>query len=33
MNALHDRDELVEPWIGLGLTVAVFVLALWLLPL
>ena len=33
--ALHDmpRAELIEPWIGLAMTVSVFVLALWLLPL
>jgi hypothetical protein len=29
---LHDRAELLEGWIGLGLMVAL-VLALWLLPL
>jgi hypothetical protein len=29
---LHDRTELIEPWVGLGLIVAVFVLALWLVP-
>jgi hypothetical protein len=28
-----ERTELIEPWIGLGLMVATFVLALWLLPL
>ena len=30
---MNDRAELIEPWIGLALTVSVFVLALWLLPL
>jgi hypothetical protein len=30
---VHDRTELIEPWICLGLTLSVFVLALWLLPL
>jgi hypothetical protein len=30
---LHDNTELIEPWIGLGLMVATFILALWLLPL
>ena len=33
LDDLHDRTELFEPWIGLGLMVAAFVLALWLLPL
>ena len=27
-----DNTELIEPWIGLGLMVATFILALWLLP-
>ena len=27
---LHDQTELIEHWIGLGLIVAAFVLALWL---
>jgi hypothetical protein len=30
---LDDRTELIEPWIGLGLIVAVFGLSLWLVPL
>jgi hypothetical protein len=30
---LHNHTELIEPWIGLGLMLAAFVLALWLLPL
>jgi heme/copper-type cytochrome/quinol oxidase subunit 4 len=29
---LHDQTELIEHWIGLGLMVAAFVLALWLVP-
>jgi hypothetical protein len=29
---LHDHTELIEPWIGLGLMLAAFVLALWLVP-
>jgi hypothetical protein len=29
---LHDHTELIEPWIGLGLMLAVFVLALWIVP-
>jgi hypothetical protein len=35
LNKLHDRAELIECWIGLGLMVSAFVLAsaLWLLPL
>ena len=33
LNDVHDRDELIEPWIGLGLAASVFVLALWVLPL
>ena len=30
---LQDRTELIEPWVCLGLTFSVFLLALWLLPL
>jgi hypothetical protein len=30
---LHDRAELIEPLVCLGLTLSVFLLALWLLPL
>jgi hypothetical protein len=30
---LQDRTELIEPWVCLGLTLSVFVLVLWLLPL
>ena len=33
LNDLKDRAELIEPWVGLGLTLSVFVLALLLLPL
>jgi hypothetical protein len=29
---LHDDTELIEPWIGLGLMLAAFVLALWIVP-
>jgi hypothetical protein len=29
---LHDHTELIEPWIGLGLMLAAFVLALWIVP-
>jgi hypothetical protein len=28
---LHDHTELIEPWIGLGLMLAAFVVALWLM--
>jgi hypothetical protein len=30
---LHHHTELIESWIGLALMMAVFVLALWLLPM
>ena len=33
LNDLKDRAELIEPWVGLGLTLSVFLLALLLLPL
>ncbi len=33
LDGLHDRAELIEPLVGLGLTLSVFVLALLLLPL
>jgi hypothetical protein len=33
LEGLHDRAELIEPWVGLGLTLSVFLLALLLLPL
>jgi hypothetical protein len=33
LDGLHDRAELIECWICLGLMVSAFVLALWLLPL
>jgi hypothetical protein len=33
LNKLHDRAELIEPWVGLGLILSVFLLALLLLPL
>jgi hypothetical protein len=33
LNKLHDRAELIECWIGLGLILSVFLLALLLLPL
>jgi hypothetical protein len=29
---LHDHTELIEPWVGLGLMLAAFALALLLLP-
>jgi hypothetical protein len=29
---LYDHTELIEPWIGLGLMLAAFVLALWIVP-
>jgi hypothetical protein len=29
---LHDATELIEPWIGLGLMLAAFVFALWIVP-
>jgi hypothetical protein len=32
LGMLHDQTELIEHWIGLGLMVAAFVLALWLVP-
>ena len=32
LDDLHDRTELIEPWIGLALMAAGFVLAVWLLP-
>jgi hypothetical protein len=33
LDDLHDRAELIELWIGLGIAASIFVLALWLLPL
>ena len=33
LDDLNDRAELIEPWVGLVLSLSVFVLALWLLPL
>ena len=33
LNDLKDRAELIEPWVGLGLTLSVFVLALFPPPL
>jgi hypothetical protein len=33
LNDLNGRAERIEPWVGLGLTLSVFLLALWLLPL
>jgi hypothetical protein len=33
LDGLHDRVELIECCVGLGLMVSAFVLAVWLLPL
>ena len=33
LNDLNGRAERIEPWVGLGLTLSVFLLALLLLPL
>jgi hypothetical protein len=33
LDGLHDRVEMIECCVGLGLMVSAFVLAVWLLPL